>query len=63
MKLPWKQREKEEHKKRILAEERAKKTDQDWVQIRRHKHSIDREVERNDWTSTAIVLFSGRSSK
>jgi hypothetical protein len=61
MRLPWKKREEEERKKRLDAERRAQQVDQDWVQIRRHKHTIDKEVERNDWTSTAITLFSGRN--
>lgn len=61
MAFPWKKREEEERKKRLAAEQRAHQVDQDWVQIRRHKHRIDKEVERNDWTSTAITLFSGRT--
>jgi len=61
MKMPWKKREEQERERRLAAERRAMMTEKDWIQLRRHKHSIDKEIERNDWTSTAITLFSGKN--
>ena len=61
MKMPWTRRAEEEREHRIAAEERREATTHDWIQIRRYKQSIDREIELNDWTEAAVKLFSGRS--
>lgn len=62
MKMPWTKRAEKERELRENAELRAEEIEKDWAQIRRHRRSIDREVELNDWTGTAIALFSGKEA-
>lgn len=57
--MPWTKRANAEKKRREDAELRCAQVKEDWVQIRRHQESIDREIQINDWTNTAIALFSG----
>jgi hypothetical protein len=60
MKMPWTKRADEEKKRRLEAEARAVSVEEDWYHIRTHRKSIDQEVAINDWTATAISLFSGK---
>lgn len=58
MKLPWQKRAEQARRDRLAAEEKYEEIQRDWVELREHKDSIDQEIELNDWTRTAIKLFS-----
>lgn len=58
MKLPWKKRAEKAHQDRLEAEKKYEEVQKDWDEIREHRDSIDQEIELNDWTRTAIKLFS-----
>ena len=60
MKMPWTKRADAEQKRREDAEEKCAQVEGDWDKLRTHRSSIDREIEINDWTSTAITLFAGK---
>lgn len=60
MKWPWVKRADEEKKQRMLAEEKCAQVEKDWTDIRNHRKSIDKEIEMNDWTATAIAMFAGK---
>lgn len=61
--MPWNKRVEEERQRRLDAEFRRDSAEKDWALLNRHRKSIDREIELNDWTATAIAMFSGRNSK
>lgn len=62
MRFPWNKRADEEQLKREDAEKRATEIEKDWVHIRKHRRSIDRDIDLNDWTGTALALFSGKEA-
>ena len=58
---PWVRRAEIEREQRLSAEQRCEDIQDDWIKLRKFKHSIDQEIELNDWTETAIVVFSGKN--
>lgn len=61
--MPWNRRANAERQRRIDAESKRDSVEKDWALLNRHRRSIDREIELNDWTATAIAVFSGRNAK
>ena len=62
-KFPWVRRAEKLRSERLEAEAKREEVEKDWEPLLRSKRAIDREIELNDWTATAVVFFSGERKK
>lgn len=63
IKWPWVRRADDEERLRRYAEHRREKAEEDWGSLRETTEAISNEVDLNDWTRTALIVFKGGTYK